>query len=63
MFDTLTGWVMWLYILISSVVLVNLLVAMFSDTYARIKESSELEYTYLRRAEPRLRKVTVATWL
>ena len=48
MFEALTGWVMWLYILIASIVLVNLLVAMFADTYTRIKESSELEYTYLR---------------
>jgi hypothetical protein len=39
---------MWIYTLIATVVLVNLLVAMFSDTYSRIKENSETEYCHLR---------------
>jgi len=38
--------IMWTYTLFSSIVLVNLLVAMFSDTYARIKANSELEFKY-----------------
>ena len=35
---------MFLYVLISTVVLVNLLVAMFADTYTRIQSSAEKEY-------------------
>ena len=40
--------VLWTYILIGSVSLVNLLVAMFADTFARVKENSEREYVYLK---------------
>lgn len=32
-----SSWLVWVYVLISNVVLVNLLVAMFSDTYARVQ--------------------------
>eukprot|EP00316_Scyphosphaera_apsteinii_P022830 CAMPEP_0119346800 /NCGR_PEP_ID=MMETSP1333-20130426/108193_1 /TAXON_ID=418940 /ORGANISM="Scyphosphaera apsteinii, Strain RCC1455" /LENGTH=1308 /DNA_ID=CAMNT_0007359319 /DNA_START=65 /DNA_END=3991 /DNA_ORIENTATION=+ len=39
---------MWVYVLVSSIVLVNLLVAMFSDTYTRIKDNSELEFKFER---------------
>eukprot|EP00967_Tisochrysis_lutea_P089526 scaffold127497_cov32-Tisochrysis_lutea.AAC.1 len=39
---------MWVYVLISSVILVNLLVAMFSDTYTRVLEQSEEEFRYQR---------------
>merc|ERR1712087_143084 len=38
--------IMWVYVGISSVILVNLLVAMFSDTYSRIKANAELEFKY-----------------
>lgn len=43
-----TSALMWLYLLISSVILVNLLVAMFSDTYSRVLEQSEEEFRYQR---------------
>lgn len=39
---------LWTCILLLNVVLVNLLVAMFTDTYSRIKSNSELESTYRR---------------
>lgn len=39
---------MWLYVLISSVILVNLLVAMFSDTYTKVIEKAEEEFRYQR---------------
>lgn len=39
---------MWAYVLLSNVVLVNLLIAMFADTYSRIKENAEVEYHYQR---------------
>ena len=45
---SMAGWLMWTYVLIGSIVLVNLLVAMFADTYNRVKEASEQEYTYMR---------------
>ena len=35
---------MWCYIFLASIVMVNLLVAMFSDTYTKIKANSEIEY-------------------
>ena len=37
---------LWVYTLISSIVLTNLLVAMFADTYARVLASSEVEHRY-----------------
>ena len=40
--------IMWLFTLLATVVLVNLLVAMFADTYTRIKERADVEYRYLR---------------
>jgi len=39
---------MWIYVLLSSVVLVNLLVAMFSDTYTKVVEQAEKEFRYQR---------------
>ena len=33
----------WLYVFISSVIMVNLLVAMFADTYVGVKESADYE--------------------
>ena len=38
--------ILWPYVFASSVVLVNLLVAMFADTYARIKARSEIEFKF-----------------
>jgi hypothetical protein len=37
---------MWVYVLISNVVLVNMLIAMFADTYARIKGNAANEYRF-----------------
>ena len=37
---------LWMYTLVSSIVLTNLLVAMFADTYARVLASSEVEHRY-----------------
>ena len=37
---------LFVYVVISSIVLVNLLIAMFSDTYVKIKANSELEFLY-----------------
>eukprot|EP00966_Prymnesium_polylepis_P180590 4182820-Prymnesium_polylepis.1 len=36
--------IMWIYVLVSNVVLVNLLVAMFSDTYSRVKGKADVEW-------------------
>jgi len=44
MMDSLSAVFVWVYVLLSSVVLVNLLVAMFSDTFSRVKEGAEEEY-------------------
>jgi len=38
--------VLFIYVLVSTIILVNLLVAMFSDTYVKIKANSELEYRF-----------------
>ena len=37
---------MWVYVLIANVVLVNMLIAMFAETYARIKRNAFVEYRY-----------------
>ena len=37
---------MWVYVLIANVVLVNMLVAMFAETYQRIKQNAETEYRF-----------------
>lgn len=37
---------MWVYVLLANVVLVNMLIAMFADTYTRIKRNAEVEYQY-----------------
>ena len=37
-----------LYTLITNVALLNLLIAMFTETYARIKSNAEVEYGYNR---------------
>jgi len=47
-YDSLVAILVWTYILIGSVVLVNLLVAMFADTFSRIKKESEEEYIHLK---------------
>jgi len=47
-YSWLVSALMWSYILIGSVVLVNLLVAMFADTYNKISEEAETEYIFLR---------------
>lgn len=39
---------MWAYVLLANVVLVNLLIAMFADTYSRIKKNAHVEYHYQR---------------
>jgi len=39
---------MYAYVMIANVVLVNLLIAMFADTYARIKSMADVEYHYQR---------------
>ena len=39
---------MWVYALIANVLLVNMLVAMFVETYSRIKNNAEIEYIYER---------------
>ena len=36
------------FVLLANVVLVNLLIAMFADTYSRIKKNAETEYHYQR---------------
>lgn len=46
--DPFPAMVLWTYILIGSVSLVNLLVAMFADTFQRVKDNSEREYVYLK---------------
>jgi len=38
---------MWLYFLISQVVLLNLLVAIMGDTWQRVKDSADVEWKYL----------------
>jgi hypothetical protein len=44
---------MWVYVLIANVVLVNMLIAMFAETYARIRRNAFVEYHYqVRRAAP-----------
>ena len=46
--QSMSGWLIWLYILIGSIVLVNLLVAMMSDTYGRMQVASEREFYFVR---------------
>jgi len=38
---------LWIYLFTSSIILVNLLVAMFSETYTRVQDRSEQEYVYM----------------
>ena len=47
-YNWLVSAMLWLYMLLSSVGLVNLLVAMFADTYNKISEEAENEYVFLR---------------
>ena len=35
---------LWMYVMVSNVLLVNLLIAMMGDTYARIKENADTEW-------------------
>lgn len=46
--STLPSLFMYIWLLIANVLMVNLLVAMFSDTFSRIKDASELEYRFLK---------------
>uniref|UniRef100_A0A7S3B8D3 Ion transport domain-containing protein n=1 Tax=Haptolina ericina TaxID=156174 RepID=A0A7S3B8D3_9EUKA len=53
--DTVSSWnpslgpgLLWLYVLVSNVLLVNLLIAMMSDTYTNIKENADIEWKYTR---------------
>lgn len=38
--------VMWVYLLLSNVLLSNLLIAMFADTFTSVKENAENEYHF-----------------
>ena len=38
----------WVYCLVGNIVLVNMLIAMFADTYTKIASQSEIEYFFLR---------------
>ena len=42
-FNTVGDLWMWMYIFLTTVVLVNLLVAMMADTYSRVRENSQTE--------------------
>jgi len=48
MTETMTGWLVWVYSLTGTVVLVNLLVAMFADTFQRVRDKAESEFYYQR---------------
>ena len=39
---------LWMYVMVSNVLLVNLLIAMMGDTYARIKENADSEWKFAR---------------
>ena len=39
---------LWMYVMVSNVLLVNLLIAMMGDTYARIKENADTEWKFAR---------------
>lgn len=39
---------LWVYVMISNVLLVNLLIAMMSDTYSDIKEKADVEWKFAR---------------
>ena len=46
MLESGTGWLIWSYSMVASVILVNLLVAMMADTYARVQAHAEGMYIY-----------------
>jgi len=53
--DAATSWnpklgpvLLWTYVMVSNVLLVNLLIAMMSDTYTNIKENADIEWKYTR---------------
>merc|ERR1740130_2017156 len=46
-YDPVSMVFMWLYIFTSSIVLVNLLIAMFSKTYNRVSSLAEQEYQHM----------------
>ena len=48
MLESGTGWLIWTYSMVASVILVNLLVAMMADTYARVSESAQSMYIHQR---------------
>ena len=39
-------WTLWVYVMISNVLLVNLLIAMMSETYSRVKENALTEWMF-----------------
>jgi len=45
---SLTGWIIWVYLLIAMVILVNLLVAMFADSYSRVSADAEGHFVFLK---------------
>ena len=42
----LAGGVLWLYVVLTQVLLVNLLIAMMNTTYQRYQDDAEREYVY-----------------
>ena len=47
-YSWLASVLIWVYCLVGNIVLVNLLVAMFADSYTKIASQSEIEYFFLR---------------
>ena len=47
-YSWLASILIWVYCLVGNIVLVNLLVAMFADSYTKIASQSEIEYFFLR---------------
>ena len=41
-------WLLWLYIMLSNVLLVNLLIAMMSQTYSYVKDNASAEWKFSR---------------
>ena len=47
-YSALASILIWVYCLVGNIVLVNMLIAMFADTYTKIASQSEIEYFFLR---------------
>jgi len=47
-YSWLASILIWVYCLVGNIVLVNMLIAMFADTYTKIASQSEIEYFFLR---------------